>query len=79
MMLLFDVYYEQCPDEHILYALYDDENNCGKIALMDGPVITHFRNGNHTRFVYHLDDDNLYHFNTYKHYKDWLCRTRQKK
>lgn len=42
MEQLFDVYYHQCPNSKISYALYNEVNRQGHIVLAEGIQIIYF-------------------------------------
>lgn len=65
---LFIVYYEQCPNAKIKYAIYDDSKSQGHIVLLDDWIeIIHFTNyqgGYAIKFTI-VRDDEEYFFDTY--------------
>lgn len=64
---LFDIYYEQCPNSRINYALYDDKKDQAHIVLDEQIEIISFNNyqGKYAiKFAIAIECD-VYFFDTY--------------
>lgn len=52
MEKLFKTYYEQCPNEKIKYALFDNIKEQGHIVLHNAMEIVFFRKSHYLKFVF---------------------------
>lgn len=67
MEKLFKVYYEQCPNQKINYALFDHKKEQGHIVLSNTIEIIFFRKSHYIKFAYAAGEfGDEFFFDTYE-------------